>query len=134
VKLHKLRRQCFGFHTNGFLLHRSTAPLNCHTPSKSTAQARSPLSVSKIHQHDKVHRPCKDHRACVVPRPCEVPRPCAVHRFGGLLQKSTAPKHGKVTSLCCCVYGKCLGFFSEMGFLTSQCSPFAGYSSIWFKV
>jgi len=134
VSLRRHLEKLHGFHTNTFVLHRSIAPLNCHTPSKSTAQARSPPSISKIHHHDEVRRPCEDHRACEVPRPCEVSRPCAVHRFGGLLRKSTAPKHEKVTSLCCCVYGKCLGFSSERGFLTSQCSPFAGYSSIWFKV
>jgi len=43
VKLQKLRRQCFGFHTNCFLLHRSSAPLNCHTPSKSTAGTKSTI-------------------------------------------------------------------------------------------
>ncbi|QCD85954.1 hypothetical protein DEO72_LG3g475 [Vigna unguiculata] len=88
-------KKLHGFHTNTFVLHRSIAPLNCHSPSKSTAQARSPSSISKIHHHDEVRRPCEDNRACEVPRPCEVPSPCAVHRFGGLLRKSTAPKHGK---------------------------------------
>ncbi|QCE11570.1 hypothetical protein DEO72_LG10g2803 [Vigna unguiculata] len=74
----------------------STAPLNSNIPSKSTAQARSPPSSLKIHHHDEVHRACEDHRACEVPRPCDVPRPCEVHRVGGLLRKSTTPKHRKV--------------------------------------
>ena len=108
----------------------STMRLNSTIPSKSTAQARSPPSVLKIHHHDEVHRPSEDHRACEVSCPCEVPRPCEVHRVDSLLRKSTTPKHRKVPSLCRCVNGKCLGFSSERGFLTSQCSPFAGYSSI----
>jgi len=94
----------------------------------------TPTSLRSPPRRHEVHRPCEDHRACEIPRPCEVSRPCEVHRVGGLLRKSTTPKHRKVPSLCCCVNANCLGFSSEMGFLTSKCSPFAGYSSIWFKV